>query len=81
MTEAQATESNTETSEESESPEVQTFQRLTKAQQHQALRSVFEYLSSFDRVPGNQTGNWSRVLDTVAIVANNIGKELEDTKE
>ncbi len=45
---------------------------LTSEQEIQALRSVHEFLSSFDRVPGFLTNKWSQALDTVAIVANSL---------
>lgn len=45
---------------------------LTAEQEINALRSVHEFLSSFDRVPGFLTNKWSQALDTVAVVANSL---------
>lgn len=68
-TQATATET-TETTEVA-----QELPNLTSEQEIQALRSVHEFLSSFDRVPGFLANKWSQALDTVAIVANSlIGK-------
>lgn len=48
---------------------------LTTEQEIQALRSVHEFLSEFDRVPGFLANKWSQALDTIAVVANSlIGK-------
>jgi len=63
----------TETTETTEV--VQELPNLTSEQEIQALRSVHEFLSSFDRVPGFLANKYSQALDTIAIVANSlIGK-------
>ena len=81
----QATQENSEETKTEEAiaekPDLQSVERLSKAQQHEALLSVFRYLSDFDRVPGSQTANWSRVLDTLAVVSNNLAVELSDDKK
>jgi hypothetical protein len=70
------TSDNTQGTETTETTEVaQELPNLTSEQEIQALRSVHEFLSSFDRVPGFLASKWSQALDTVAIVANSlIGK-------
>jgi hypothetical protein len=67
---------NSQTTETPENTEVvQELPNLTSEQEIQALRSVHEFLSSFDRVPGFLANKWSQALDTIAIVANSlIGK-------
>jgi hypothetical protein len=67
------TENTTQTAETTET--TQELPKLTAQQEINALRSVHEFLSAFDRVPGGLAGKWSQVLDTVAVVANSlIGK-------
>lgn len=45
---------------------------LTADQEIAALRSVHDFLSKFDRVPGFLANQWSQALDTVAVVANSL---------
>jgi hypothetical protein len=47
-------------------------QKLTAEQEINALRSVHEFLSQFDRVPGFLANKWSQALDAVAVVANSL---------
>lgn len=70
------TENTADTTEVTETTQTtQDLPNLSTEQEIQALRSVHEFLSSFDRVPGYLTNKWSQALDTVAIVANSlIGK-------
>lgn len=64
------TETTTETTEDAET--VVATQTLTSEQEINALRSVHEFLSQFDRVPGFLANKWSQALDTVAVVANSL---------
>lgn len=47
-------------------------QKLTAEQEINALRSVHEFLTQFDRVPGFLANKWSQALDAVAVVANSL---------
>lgn len=51
---------------------------LTTEQEIAALRSVHEFLSKFDRVPGFLANQWSQALDTVAVVANSLIRKATD---
>lgn len=64
------TETTTETTETAET--VVATQTLTSEQEINALRSVHEFFSQFDRVPGFLANKWSQALDTVAVVANSL---------
>ena len=55
--------------------------RLTSQQEIEALRSVHEFLSAFDRVPGYLTSKWSQNLDTIAVVANSLIGKTKTTEE
>ncbi len=52
-------------------------QSLTTEQEIGALRKVHQFLSEFDRVPGNMCAPWSQMLDTVAVVANSLIAKLK----
>ena len=67
------TPTSTETTETTETAEtVVSTQTLTTEQEINALRSVHEFLSQFDRVPGFLANKWSQALDTIAVVANSL---------
>ena len=70
----------TETSQDTQTTEAQTSPRLTTAQEIEALRSVHQFLSNFDRVPGNLTSAWSQALDTVAVVANSLIQKANEAE-
>ncbi len=53
---------------------------LSKEDQLNAIRQVFQFLSDYDRVPGSLSSTWSQLLDALALVHNSIASELE-TKE
>jgi hypothetical protein len=71
---AQTTE-ETQEAEVTAAPELPT---LTAEQEIAALRSVHEFLSTFDRVPGFLANQWSQALDTVAVVANSLIKKAQE---
>lgn len=69
---------NTETTDTS--TETQPLQKLTAEQEINALRSVHQFLSSFDRVPGALATTFGQALDTIAVVANSlIAKNTTET--
>ena len=51
---------------------------LTAEQEIAALRSVHDFLTKFDRVPGFLANQWSQALDTVAVVANSLIKKATE---
>lgn len=67
-----------ETTETTEAP---VAQKLTSTQEIEGLRAVHQFLSTFDRVPGNLTSTWSQVLNTVAAVANSLIAKAEETEQ
>lgn len=74
-TEPQATEETTEAT----ATATQELPVLTTEQEIAALRSVHEFLSKFDRVPGFLANQWSQTLDTVAVVANSLIKKATES--
>ena len=83
-TESTATETTTEAT---SAPEVTTTPSLTTEQEINALRAAHQFFSNFDRVPGFLTNQWSKALDTIAVVANsligkaNLGATTSETTE
>ncbi len=65
----------TQEAEVTAAPELPT---LTSEQEIAALRSVHDFLSKFDRVPGFLANQWSQALDTVAVVANSLIKKAQE---
>jgi hypothetical protein len=74
---AQTTEQTTEDT-TTEATAVAELPILTTEQEIAALRSVHEFLSKFDRVPGFLANQWSQALDTVAVVANSLIRKATD---
>jgi hypothetical protein len=77
-TQTETTETETPTVEVQQQP-LAPEERLSKGQQLAALKQVFEFLSNYDRVPGNLTSTWSQVLDALALVHNSLVSELSET--
>lgn len=78
-TETTTTTDSTNTTTEAEASVVP--QKLTSEQEINALRSVHEFLSQFDRVPGFLTNKWSQALDAVAVVANSLIAKATETAD
>jgi hypothetical protein len=55
--------------------------KLTKQQKVETLRNIFMFLSNFDRVPGALAKNWADMLQSLAVIADNIALEEEPKKE
>lgn len=68
----------TETTQEAEVTATPELPTLTTEQEIAALRSVHDFLSKFDRVPGFLANQWSQALDTVAVVANSLIKKATE---
>ena len=64
---------------EVQSEQLEVEEPLSKVQQLSALKQVFEFLSNYDRVPGNLTSTWSQVLDALARVHNSLVTELSES--
>jgi predicted translin family RNA/ssDNA-binding protein len=61
--------------------EIKDTSLLSAEQEIGALRTVHEFLSEFDRVPGSLSSKWSQMLDTIAVVANSLIGKLPKTSE